>query len=468
MTTKEWLQTEHLLNTMRKMAIIRRRGRLSVEEIAKRNKLEIASKLPLELQQELSDRNLNRRYRVKDAAQMIGVSSKTIYAAEEDGRLHTPDFRSDTLNKTRLGYTINQINHMRAVFKTLPTRPPGTRGIISGMLNQKGGSTKTTSTLLYAQYLAIKGYRVLVVDTDGQGSVSFALGKKPNIDIWRRHTITPYMLMDDGDVELDGEDGVLEEGESENLRYAVQKTYWDNIDVIPACMENLQIDMAMQSVFSENEISSIDIVQHLRYGLLDLANDYDFILLDGTPSLNILTLNVIAACDLVFTPVPASMFDFTSSVEFAAMVETAIHTYTNQQISPNTPFFQFFISKFSESDYAKSMAGIIRAVFNVESGDCLTAELHQSDEIGKAGNTGMSVYEVNPSESNNRVKLKETIQMIDTLFSEIFQRSGAIMWGYESNADLGEKIMSFVQTEEAMQEAQESLYEPQVPNDDLH
>ena len=104
---------------------------------------------------------------------MTGISHTRLYAAEKDGRLPEPDYRKDTKNKVRSGYTINQINHIRSVFKKSQSKPEGSNAAIIGVCNLKGGSRKTTTCHLFSQYLALKGYKVLVLDTDPQGSLSF-------------------------------------------------------------------------------------------------------------------------------------------------------------------------------------------------------------------------------------------------------------------------------------------------------
>jgi chromosome partitioning protein len=96
-----------------------------------------------------------------------------------------------------------------------------------------------------------------------------------------------------------------------------------------------------------------------------------------------------------------------------------IQTYSDSQVYPNIPDIRYFITKYSRSSYAQFMAQIIRRVFNVERGDVLSNEAHHSDEIGKATNDIMSIYEVNPSESDNRKRLKDTLAMFDRLFNEM-------------------------------------------------
>jgi chromosome partitioning protein len=364
---------------------------------------------------EVDDRVQQRRYGTTQAAELAGISVGLLYAAEQDGRLPEPEYRSDTARKVRAGYTINHINHMQRVFNTAPRKPEGSSAAIAGILNLKGGSQKTTTCHLFSQYLAIRGYRCLLLDTDPQGSLSFYFGKRPDDNVHYENTVAPFFLEDDEALVEAGHP----EGSSRSLHYAIQKTYWDNIDIIPACLQNLNIDLLMPSVMNEANVPMLDRIMKLRNGLLEVGENYDFIIIDGTPSLNLSTLNVVSACDVCFVPTPAAMLDFASTLQFAGLVAETAEMYKQEKMYPNIPDMRYFITKYSGSSYAHFMGQIIRRVFTVERGDVLSTEAHASDEIGKANTSTYSIYEKNPAESDNRKRLKKTIEMFDRLFEEM-------------------------------------------------
>ena len=410
-------QKSYLLGTLKKIATVVKRGETIMKEIpglvrkAQKNKhdadwLEAA---------QVDERIQKRRYGTTQAAELAGISHSLMYAAEKDGRLPEPEYRADTTKKVRSGYTMNHINHMRQVFNTAPRKPEGTSVAVIGILNLKGGSQKTTTCHLFSQYLAMKGYRVLLLDTDPQGSLSFFFGKRPDDNVHYENTIAPFFLEDDAALVEAGRPV----GASRSIHYAIQKTYWNNIDIIPSCLQNLNIDLMMPKVMDDAGVDFTDRIMKLRSGLLEVGKYYDFIIVDGTPSLNISTLNVVSACDMVFVPTPAAMLDFASTLKFADLVAETIETYNESSIYPNIPDIRFFITKYSGSSYAQFMGQIIRRVFTVERGDVLSNEAHASDEIGKATNSTYSIYEQNPAESDNRKRLKSTIEMFDKLFEEM-------------------------------------------------
>ena len=317
----------------------------------------------------------------------------------------------------RAGYTINQINFMQEVFGTAPRKPEGADAAIVGVLNLKGGSQKTTTCHLLSQYLAIKGYRILLLDTDPQGSLSFYYGKRADIEVFYENTMAPFLLEDDQALVEEGHP----EGSSRSLHYAIQKTYWNNIDIIPACLQNLNIDLVMPKMMDKSNVPMVDRVMKLRNGLLEVGKDYDFIIVDGTPSLNLSTLNVVSACDVCFVPTPAAMTDFASTLQFSSLVAETIDSYESAEAYPNIPDLRFFITKYSKSSYATFMGDIIRRVFTVDEGDVLKNEAHNSNEFGKATNSITSIYEVIPKEADNPKGLKKTIESFNRLFEEMHE-----------------------------------------------
>lgn len=381
-----------------------------------------SNKFPPEVLQALSldSRVPNRRFTIKATTQLTGVSYSAISAAEESGRLPPPDMRTDTKKEVRAGYTVNQLNVIRRVFGRVPTRPRSDHPPIIGIANLKGGAGKTTTTQFFSHYLAQQGYRVLLVDTDPQGSLSFTMGK-PQHAVKYEDTMAPYLLRDETALIEAG----FEPGASESLHYAIQKTYFSEIDIIPACLDNLAIDLHANSKEQRelNEMLGItpaDAYAHLRAGLHSVGDEYDFILIDGTPSLNITTLNVIVACDLMFVPTPAAMLDYFSTLKFTEMITNSLEHFASNGIPVNCPDIRFFITKYFPRDqYTKFMVGLIMSTFGISDQDVLRTCVAHSKEVQKAASEFNSIYEANPVEADNRAKLKETLENYDDLFSEM-------------------------------------------------
>ena len=132
-----------------------------------------------------SSKTLDLRFTVRKAAQMVGRSDKLIRDAEADGRLPAPE--KDLKTGRRSGYSLAQVNEMRRVFGTLPHRSADDPAMVLAVQNFKGGVGKSTTVCHLAQFLALKGYRVCVIDCDSQASTTSMYGLNPDIDVDEKH-----------------------------------------------------------------------------------------------------------------------------------------------------------------------------------------------------------------------------------------------------------------------------------------
>ncbi|OSI59070.1 AAA family ATPase, partial [Bradyrhizobium canariense] len=173
-------------------------------------------------------RVLNRRFGINEAAEMIGVTSEAIRKAEKEGRLPQPEYKeSNSPRPIRLGYTLAQIDHMRDVFKKQPYQVMETYPITVSVPGGKGGCWKTSTAVHLAQWLSLKGYRVLFVDIDPQAHGSMYFGYHPELNTDVNDTVLPFML-----------------GEKDDLTYCINETAWPKLEIIA---RNLQ----MQRIESE-------------------------------------------------------------------------------------------------------------------------------------------------------------------------------------------------------------------------
>jgi len=150
-------------------------------------------------------------------------------------------------------------------------------GLICVFVNQKGGVGKTTSTINIGAFMAEAGKSVLLIDFDPQGNLSSGVGAKP------------------------AKPGIYELlAGSTTAEKAIRKSEVKNLDVIPADHE---LSGAAVELIEEKERNFF-----LKKALSPIKNKYDFILIDCPPSLGQLTMNGLAAADIMLIPMQCEFF----------------------------------------------------------------------------------------------------------------------------------------------------------------
>ncbi len=152
-------------------------------------------------------------------------------------------------------------------------------GKIIAVANQKGGVGKTTTSINLSACLAEKGKKVLVVDTDPQGNTTSGFGiDKNNLD----NTIYELIL-----------------GEC-TIKDCIIKDVIENVSVLPS---NVNLAAA------EIELIGVDKKEYILKNEVDYVKDeYDFIMIDCPPSLNMLTINSMTTADSVLVPIQCEYY----------------------------------------------------------------------------------------------------------------------------------------------------------------
>lgn len=351
---------------------------------------------------------LNRKFRTREVSQMIGISESGLYKAEKEGRIPGAHYVENAAGRLiRDGWTIDQLLEIRKAFNKLPSTFNHSKAMTLSFPNLKGGCWKTTLSLLAAQSYALRGYRVLVIDTDAQGTLSFFMGYQPDIDTEYEDTIAPFVLYEEHP-----------EGVYDDLEYAIRPTHWPNIDIIPANLNLSLIDTSLPIALasSETKEEKQHILERLGTGISGISEKYDLIIIDGTPSLNILTISTLMACDHVIVPCPSQMADFASTVQFFNNLKNSVEPFIVGGMSVSFPEYHVLVTKYANAKYSNWMTNIIRKTFNVRALDNV---VKKSDEIGKTGTQITTIYEQQPSKVKNRRTLDNAVDMYDEIFNEI-------------------------------------------------
>jgi chromosome partitioning protein len=153
-------------------------------------------------------------------------------------------------------------------------------GKIIAIANQKGGVGKTTTAINLAASLAVLDHKVLVIDADPQANTTSGLNFSPDSDEKR----TVYEVMEG---KISAEDALIQ-------------TEIANLHMIPSHINLVGVEIEMLDVAERESV--------LRNALAPIRDNYDFILIDCSPSLGLVTVNCLTAADSVIIPVQPEFF----------------------------------------------------------------------------------------------------------------------------------------------------------------
>ncbi len=337
---------------------------------------------------------------------------------------HLPQGVSETEGGAKW-FTLDEVLRLRAHFAAegsrskeyTPYRPKGLPAKIAAVANFKGGVGKTSTAAHLAMSAALDGYKVLVVDLDSQGSMTSIFGGQVE-DEWS--TVFPLVARDYA-TSLQAENRAREgRGEAhipldETLTHAlditakdiVQKTHWPNIDLIGAQLNlywaEFQIPVWRLGLKSWKLWDALTNAFE-RDGLLD---EYDVILLDTPPALGYLTINGLAAADILLVPLGASFLEFDSTGRFFDMLHSTFRSIEEGENiaaralgQPELAFewdaVRAVITRFDSAQQTE-LANLIQAYM----GDFMTAYRQDMTAlIGQAGEQVAGIYEADYRDFN--------------------------------------------------------------------
>jgi chromosome partitioning protein len=250
-----------------------------------------------------------------------------------------PQGRSDTTGGAKW-FTLDEVLRLRGHFSQqgsrakeyTPYRPKGLPAKMVAVANFKGGVGKTSTAAHLAMSAALDGYKVLVIDLDSQGSMTSIFGGRVE-DEWQtafpliaRH-YGEHLRTDNRRRQSRGEapiplDDTLGAALDMTAQDVIQTTHWPNIDLIGAQLNlywaEFQIPVWRMSGRGWKLWDALA-DRLTEDGVLEA---YDLVFIDTPPALGYLTINGLAAADILLVPLGASFLEFDSTGRFFDMLHS--------------------------------------------------------------------------------------------------------------------------------------------------
>lgn len=308
-----------------------------------------------------------KTFTISQVSELVGRSDTYIRNQEK-----LPDFPKGTQGKKGREYTLEQVNEIRKFLNISPHKSNDDEPVIISYANFKGGAAKTTSAVHSAQYLALNGYRVLLVDCDSQASTTQMFGFNPDEHIDNDETLLNILIQDEQDITK-----------------IIRKTYWDGLDLIPANLGLYNAEFILPAMQAQMKSSGrhFEFYRALRDAMQPIKKNYDVIIIDCPPSMGMISMNAIYCSNAFIIPVPPSMLDFASTIQFFAMVKEVFSYFPTKEYA----FIRLLITKHDNQDSNNKLVVTLRALYG---NLVLNNMMYTSEAIRKTSSNMLTLYEV--------------------------------------------------------------------------
>lgn len=241
------------------------------------------------------------------------------------------------------------------------------KATVMAVVNQKGGTGKTTTCENLGIGLAREGKRVLLIDTDPQGSLTIALGHSRPDDL--PVTLADLMAKVMQDQPLAPKEGIL--------------SHEEGVELVPANITLSGLEVSLVNAMSRETV--------LKQYLETVKDRYDFILLDCMPSLGMLTVNALAASDQVLIPVQAN---YLSAKGLEQLLQTV--NKVKRQINPKLRIEGILLTMVDyRTNFAKEISTLIRDTYGGRL-KVYDADIPRSVRAAEISAEGVSIFKHDP------------------------------------------------------------------------
>lgn len=363
---------------------------------------------------EPNQRKTLRDFSATETLQYLGnISIDTLYRRlKKDASLP----QGTQVSARRRQFSLPEVHQLQKAFGISPRRPPGARPLVLSICNFKGGVAKTTTTAHLAQYLCLHGYRVLAIDLDAQASLTQMFGILPHTEVPASQTARPFF---EGPT---GADGLPNPDWSGTLATAIQKTHWDQLDLIPSNLGLYGAEFAIAARIRAED--NFLFYRALADAIETVKSDYDVILLDTAPSLSFVNTNALYAADALVITLPPAFMDLQSASLFFELIADVIRSINAVQGEKKTfEFGSILLTRFKPGDANhQKISSWIRSYLS----DTFTHAMVQTVVLEKLGPRLLTLYEVDHAEESakyegDRRAFERALEAMNDVNSEIAQ-----------------------------------------------
>ncbi|MBU2961191.1 AAA family ATPase [Citreicella sp. C3M06] len=316
-------------------------------------------------------------------------------------------------------FTADEVNEILSVLyaegkigdERMPRRKPGDAQARLVVYNLKGGVSKTSLSVNLAQFLALRGYRILCIDLDPQASFSDMFDVQADLD--GLPSVYDVLRYED------------DSGGPVPITEAIRATYVPNIDLVPGSMSMTEFEYETSASFRGGGDGT---PFHRRItDALELVDDYyDLVLFDTPPHMSFAVIAAVYAATGMLIPLSAGMLDVVSLAKFLELAAGTMEVVEQHQ-DKRYDFIRFVLTRYSASDPAQlQLSSFLRSHLGPA---MLRNDMVSSTAIADAGNTMNPLLELDPSSFHRKTydRIFESLCGIaDEVDAEIMQS-----WGRE-------------------------------------
>ncbi|WP_158589899.1 plasmid partitioning protein RepA [Gemmobacter lutimaris] len=354
-----------------------------------------------------------RKFAMREAADFLRINQNTFRHYISTLRDRLPTGEMDKNN--RRYFTAEEVHEIqRGLFeakkidpKVHPRRRRDEPCVAITFLTVRKGSGTSVLSAHVAANLSLLGYRVLFGDLDPQASITNMFGVTPELD---PDMPTAY--------------DVIRHMEPVPARDVIQKTFFPNLDLIPASMSLMEFEY--ETALSSRTPSTAGAFHtRIANALEPILPDYDVIIFDAPPQLGLVVAAALFASRGVLIPLNASMLDVMSLTSFLSMAGNLMEVVEGHAPEHGFDFVKHLITRYKATDKPQvQAAGFLRTAL----GDSvMTTEFVESTAIMDATAAKQTLLEVEPRGTNRKTydRAIESIRQITAeIEAEIFQ-----VWG---------------------------------------